>query len=250
MSASQTPTNADLPSMEIDPPSWMAAAPNAEEAKDEQQAGRTSEEKEVKDEEEQSDPPSFATRKRKRRTVNDGDGDEKEGETKELEPQPTTAARLSELPASSSALSPWWAEDDEYRRQAGEMHICEEEAASPAPVASASASASASGSAMAAVVRSHSDDDELLVEKPVDQDMRKLVYEMRDDVVAYTERGWNWEVDQAKRKVREARKEAEHQARLDAAPKRDRPDRRPAAAAASRRLMRQAEEEEEVSSRS
>jgi len=81
-----------------------------------------------------------------------------------------------------------------------------------------------------------------------DQDVRKLMYEMRDDVVSYTERGWNWEVGQAKRKVREMRKEAEHQARLEAAPKRDRPDRRPAAAAASRRLMQQAEEEEEVSS--
>jgi hypothetical protein len=77
--------------------------------------------------------------------------------------------------------------------------------------------------------------------------VRELIYGVREDVVDHIESGCNWKVYCAKWALRTARKEAEYQARLEAAPKRGRPDRRPAAAAASRRLAQQAQEEEEVS---
>jgi hypothetical protein len=203
--------------MEVESPFSMAK----EEEDQTVTAGRGNEEEEQKSEEEQFGPLALGILKRKRSAINDGDDDETSGE--------------------------------EYRQLTSGTRVCEEEAASLAPVASSSAFAlpSASGSAMTAAARA---DGRATLLKPEDvaahPDVRALIFKMRDDVVDHMEHGWNWKIDEAKRKVREMCKEAEHQARLEAAPKRDRPERRPAAAAASRRLMQQAQEEQEVSSRS
>jgi hypothetical protein len=201
------------------------------------------------------------------RSASDGSCNEAEGEEEKKggESQSATAASANGPRALSS---PWWVEDEEYRQLAGGAHVDDGKAGSPppaslAPVApAAAASVSASVPAMAATASGSVDDETVVLVKleddaadtaarlesiDADPDVRKAVYEMRDDVVEHIERGWSWKIDQAKWTVREARKEAEHQARLEAAPKRHRPDRRPAAAAASRRLMQQAQEEEEVS---
>jgi hypothetical protein len=77
-------------------------------------------------------------------------------------------------------------------------------------------------------------------------DVRALMDDVRMTLEEYVQRGWHFKVYDAKQKVTAARKEAAHQAILDAAPQRDRPDRRPAAAAASRKLMQQAQMEEQV----
>jgi hypothetical protein len=83
---------------------------------------------------------------------------------------------------------------------------------------------------------------------PIHPDVRKLVDGMCGVMERFARYDYEpWELQHAKCKVAAMRKEVEYQARLDAAPKRDRPDRRPAAAVASRRLMQQAREEEEVS---
>jgi hypothetical protein len=80
-----------------------------------------------------------------------------------------------------------------------------------------------------------------------DVEVYTAVDEICQEIVRYIDRGYSWRVHDAGRSLSRQRKEAEH-ARLEAAaPKRDRPGRRPAAAAASRRLMQQAQEEEEVS---
>jgi hypothetical protein len=188
---------------------------------------------------------------------------EEEEEKKGGKPQSATAASANGPRALSS---PWWVEDEEYRQLAGGAHVDEGKAASPPPAASSSASASsasasASGPAMvsaasanggheAGVLLKLEDDGADIAARlesiDADPEVREVVYEMRDDVVDHIESGCNWKIYSAKWTLRTARKEAEYQARLEAAPKRDRPDRRPAAAAVSRRLMQQAQEEEEV----
>jgi hypothetical protein len=154
------------------------------------------------------------------------------------------AAAASSLPSATTssvdALLSWWMDD----------HQPEATAACPAAVTAATSSPASVSALVATAGFGGSDQSDVLVKLEdidADPDVRELLNGMGNSIVAYTDEGWNFHVYDAKRKVREARKEAEHQAKMDAAPKRDRPDRRLAAAAASRRLMQQAMEEEEVS---
>jgi hypothetical protein len=179
-----------------------------------------------------------ASRKRKR-SASDGDVDEKEEVAKKtVEPPPAGSA--SGLSAASNRFQRRWADEEniielgEPREGMGEKR----EMSSALPVVASAAAGEDIADAATTASR--------LAAIDADPFVRELVYGMREDVGIYIDRGWNWKIDAARYRVFQARKEAEHQAILDAAPKRDRPDRRPAAAAASRRLMQMAKEEEEV----
>jgi len=246
------------PATHSDTPSSLSADPPVEDKKE--TAGPMDEDLILKEHDEHADPFVQA------RSTSDGSCNEAEEEEEKKGGKPQSATDASA--GRPRPLSPWWIEDEEYRQLAGGAHVDEGKTASPppaslAPVApAAAASVSASVPAMAATASGSVDDETVVLVKleddgaataarlesiDADPDVRKAVYEMRDDVVEHIERGWSWKIYHAIWTVREARKVAEYQARLEAAPKRDRPDRRPAAAAASRRLMQQAQEEEEVS---